>query len=309
MCIMRFYLLFASCLLLASCSKDDVIAFPTIAVEPEFEFSIKGDPEEGQHIGTVAATVSPSTTKSGLEYFLIFTITQQSVPDALNIDATTGELTVNNPEVFTSEIRNSVNASVSIMPAYIKDGEPYILASVKQVEVLVNIDEPDSKIVIGEGLTISLEGANLYLNEEDSWLPGGGDGAHTQKYRTYSITDGTYTSGSFWALSSYTGGSYIIHFQIYVQIDGTFDEGEYPIFGSWNDVGNIGNWVWGGYYSSSLNVEVYASQTTGTLKITGGLEADQQVIFRGAAQDCKSYGSSEGVSLKLYFSGIVDSTI
>ncbi|MFD2561230.1 LamG-like jellyroll fold domain-containing protein [Aquimarina rubra] len=91
---------------LISCSNDDDCNNdPMITVE-SFEAVVIENPSEGQPIGTVNATANNGAS-------LVFSLDNQSVANALEIDAVTGELSVLSTSAFDHDVNGTITATYS----------------------------------------------------------------------------------------------------------------------------------------------------------------------------------------------------
>lgn len=99
-------------LLLTACNGEDPAPRPITLEVSDASFSIDENPENGDIVGTVSASASSGD--------LLFEITEQSVPDAIEINATTGQLTVANAAAFDFETNPTMTITVGMTA---EDGE------------------------------------------------------------------------------------------------------------------------------------------------------------------------------------------
>lgn len=112
-----FTILFLTCF--TSCKKEDETISPEIESTPltveNLSASIAENPEQDQVIETIVATGDNLT----------FTIKSQSVSSALQIEESTGAISVLTPSVFDYEMQTSLTAEVNVT-----DGEETIVATI-----------------------------------------------------------------------------------------------------------------------------------------------------------------------------------
>lgn len=90
-------------------------------------------------------------------------------------------------------------------------------------------DEKPSMKFSFDGNSISLTGANIYLQYSNNCC-------NNYDYRQYYITDGTYTSGERYDITSYTNATYLMTIELGIPGGTTFAPGNYPQNSNWGDL-------------------------------------------------------------------------
>jgi hypothetical protein len=121
----------------------------------------------------------------------------------------------------------------------------------------------------GDGETISLKNAKLYLVDQSNYSNAHGDFI----YRDYFLTDGTYVSGSGWSLSDYTNATYLVSIEPIVLDTDDFAVGSYPSVYSFSTVTDNGVYF---YMETAADESLYYESTSGesigTVSISGSLD-------------------------------------
>lgn len=91
--------------LVLSCNKDEAV-LPTIITATDFSASIDENPSGGQTIGMIAASTNQGT--------LTFTLVSQSIPDALAVNSTSGQISVLNASKFDFETNPTLSGVVKL---------------------------------------------------------------------------------------------------------------------------------------------------------------------------------------------------
>jgi hypothetical protein len=115
-----FYSLFFVLTLVIACDEEDA---PPVFQVKDFETTIEENPSNGFVIGKLEATTNKGT--------LTFTLTEESVPGALELDAAKAELKVKDKSKFDFETTTKLTAKVNVSNANV----------VKTINVVVNIKD------------------------------------------------------------------------------------------------------------------------------------------------------------------------
>ena len=120
----------------------------------DFLVTIPENPEDGASLGSIEASVNQGT--------LEFSIISQSVPDALEVNSSTGEVTVADPSLFVFQNVQSLTANVRITSGNI----------IKDITVTINLTRViQYNIWDGEIITFSKEnGADPTLTSSQDYI-------------------------------------------------------------------------------------------------------------------------------------------
>lgn len=158
-------LLLALLLTTIGCSEDDVVAENKGIRVQDLALNIDENPTNGQIIGTV------ETDGSGT---LSFSIASQTPNGALNVDSSTGELTVADATLFDFETNPIITASISVVGAANTGTVTINLNNLNEISVqnlVVTIDEnPTNGQVIG---TVQAEGSGPFNFSVSAQIPTG----------------------------------------------------------------------------------------------------------------------------------------
>jgi hypothetical protein len=154
------------------------------------------------------------------------------------------------------------------------------------------------------GETITLKGANLYLENESTYL--------NRTYRDYFITDGVAVGDGGWSLSSYTGATYYLAIELASPVDGELVKGSFSQHYNWSNAD--GELPISYIYLERDNDFYYQSPENNTdtspVIVSGGLNDGEKMTlkFSGTLTYEHYNGENwveESVSGKFYFSGVV----
>ena len=126
----------------------------TVITASDFLVTIPENPEDGESLGSIEASVNQGT--------LEFSIISQSVPDALEVNSSTGEVTVADSSLFVFQNVQSLTANVRITSGNI----------IKDITVTINLTRViEYNIWDGEIITFSKEnGADPTLNSSQDYI-------------------------------------------------------------------------------------------------------------------------------------------
>ncbi|MDG1263646.1 MAG: cadherin repeat domain-containing protein [Flavobacteriaceae bacterium] len=126
----------------------------TVITASDFLVTIPENPEDGDSLGSIEASVNQGT--------LEFSIISQSVPDALEVNSSTGEVTVADSSLFVFQNVQSLTANVRITSGNI----------IKDITVTINLTRViEYNIWDGEIITFSKEnGADPTLNSSQDYI-------------------------------------------------------------------------------------------------------------------------------------------
>jgi len=151
---------FATTLLFTSCGKDDGV---TQTIVNDLTINFDENPTNGQVVGTVSADGSG-----------VFSITSQTPAGALNIDPSTGELTVADADLFDYETNPVITATISVEGAANTGTVTVNLNDLNELSVQdlnVTIDEnPTNGQVVG---TVLADGDGTFSFSITSQTPSG----------------------------------------------------------------------------------------------------------------------------------------
>tara|TARA_B100000767_G_scaffold275734_1_gene314817 strand:- start:1710 stop:2534 length:825 start_codon:yes stop_codon:yes gene_type:complete len=126
----------------------------TVITASNFLVTIPENPEDGAFLGSIEASVNQGT--------LEFSIISQSVPDALEVNSSTGEVTVADPSLFVFQTVQSLTANIRITSGSI----------IKDITVTINLTRIiEYNIWDGEIITFSKEnGADPALTGSQDYI-------------------------------------------------------------------------------------------------------------------------------------------
>ncbi|MEL7146465.1 MAG: cadherin repeat domain-containing protein [Bacteroidota bacterium] len=132
------FTLIASQLFIASCTYDEETPDITITAN-DVTLTVAENPSQGRSIGAVTGSVNTGDP-------ITFSITSQSVQDALAIDSQNGDLTVNSPLAFDFETNPVISATVMLTSG----------SESTTVNVTITVTDVDEGALTASGLNVTL---------------------------------------------------------------------------------------------------------------------------------------------------------
>lgn len=174
-----------------------------------------------------------------------------------------------------------------------------------------NDDEsPQLQFVQEDGSSITLKNANLYLMNSGSFEGDLGD----FDYRDYYITDGVYSEGSPFDITSYEGATYFIFVGLAVPSGESFATGNYTIRYDYSTApaGQNFSYLYVEVANGNEYYESYDNISNSPIKVSGGLNGGNTMTIQYNGT-LKYYQFTEGVGWdagtaftgKLFYKGTV----
>jgi hypothetical protein len=159
-----------------------------------------------------------------------------------------------------------------------------------------------------DGETISLQGANLYLTYDGE--------VDEHIYRSYFISDGTYTNGDGnegHTFGDYENATYFLQIILAVPEENQFETGNYPQLNDWDNADDNSNFSYISLLTNEGDTEYYTDDTNNDdspAEITGGVNGGEEMNIKFSGKltvfKVEDGGFSEKtVSGKFSFSGTV----